>query len=44
VLFIAVDKLFAIINDYQENRVKAIELLEKIQNPDLAITMDVDNA
>ncbi len=43
ILFIAVDKLFAIINDYQENRDKAIELLEKLNNPELAVTMDIDN-
>lgn len=43
VLFIAVDKIFALINDYQENRDRAIELLNKLENPDLAVTMDVDN-
>ena len=43
ILFIAVDKLFAIINDYQENRDKALELLNKLENPDTAIVMDVDN-
>ena len=43
ILFIAVDKLFAIINDYRENRDKAIELLNKLSNPELAISLDVDN-
>jgi len=43
VLFIAIDKLFSIVNDYQENRDRAIELLNKIQNPSLAVTMDIDN-
>ena len=43
VLFIAVDKIFSLINDYQENRDKAIELLTKMENPDLATIMDVDN-
>ena len=43
ILFIAVDKVFTIVGDYEENRRKAIELMEKIDNPDLAVTMDVDN-
>lgn len=42
ILFIAVDKLFAIVNDYQENRDKAIELMNKLQNPELAVALDVD--
>lgn len=43
ILFIAVDKLFAIVNDYQENRDKAIELLNKLSNPELAVSLDIDN-
>lgn len=43
VLFIAVDKLMALVNDYEDNRNQAIELLNKLENPDLSITMDVDN-
>ncbi len=43
ILFIAVDKLFAMVNDYQENRDRAIELLQKLENPDMAVTMDIDN-
>jgi hypothetical protein len=43
ILFVAIDKLFAIVNDYEENRVKAIELMEKLNNPQLAVAMDIDN-
>ena len=43
ILFLAVDKIFDIVNDYQENRDMAIELLNKMENPDLAIALDVDN-
>jgi hypothetical protein len=42
ILFLASDKLLSMVNDYQENRDIAIELLNKINNPDLAVTMDVD--
>ena len=42
ILFIASDKLLSLVNDYQENRDKAIELMTKLENPSLAITMDVD--
>lgn len=42
ILFIAIDKLMSIVSDYAENRDKAIELLTKIQNPEIAVTMDVD--
>ncbi len=41
--FIAIDKLFALIDDYENNRNESIKLLDKLQNPDLAITMDIDN-
>jgi hypothetical protein len=34
--------LFSIVNDYESNRDKAIELLDKIQNQDISITMDID--
>jgi hypothetical protein len=43
ILFIAVDKIFTLINDYKENREKAVELLQKLENPDLATVMDIDN-
>ncbi len=43
VLFIATDKVLSLVNDYEENRVKAIEMLNKLNNPDLAVTMDIDN-
>jgi hypothetical protein len=42
ILFIAIDKIFNIVNDYQENRVKAVELLNKLQNPELTVAMDID--
>lgn len=43
ILFLAADKLINMVNDYQENRDMAMELLEKLENPDLAIAMDIDN-
>ena len=43
VLFLAVDKLFDMVEDYQANRDEAIALLNKIENPDLAVVMDIDN-
>jgi len=43
VLYIASDKLLAMVSDYEENRAKAIELLTKLENPNLAVAMDVDN-
>jgi len=43
ILFIAVDKVFNLINDYAENKTKAQEMLEKLNNPDTTVTMDVDN-
>jgi hypothetical protein len=42
ILFVASDKLLALINDYQENRDKAIELMNKLENPNLAVAMDID--
>lgn len=39
----AVDKLFRLIDDYRTNRQKAIEALEKLDNPDKYINLDVDN-
>ena len=43
VLFLAADKLLALVNDYENNRDKAIELLNKLDNPELEVTLDVDN-
>ena len=43
ILAIAVDKIFSLVNDYSENREHAIDMLNKMENPDLATTMDVDN-
>ncbi len=42
-LYIATDKLFALVEDYAANKNIALELLTKLQNPDLAVTLDVDN-
>lgn len=42
-LFIASDKLFSLFNDYAENRKRALELLEKIDNTKENIVLDVDN-
>ena len=42
-LYIATDKLLALVNDYEVNRDKAIEMLNKLQNPELNVTMDIDN-
>lgn len=43
ILFLASDKLLALINDYESNREKALELLGKLENPNLTIALDVDN-
>ena len=42
ILFIAVDKIFSLINDYEDNRDRAIELLNKLENPSLNTVMDID--
>jgi hypothetical protein len=43
ILFIASDKLLKLVDDYEENRKRSVELLERIQNTDINITLDVDN-
>ena len=43
ILYLASDKLLGIIEDYAANRKKAIELLDKIDNPQENIVLDVDN-
>lgn len=43
ILFLAADKLIMLFNDYAENRKRALELLEKIDNPRENIVLDVDN-
>ena len=43
ILFLAADKLISLVNDYEMNRDKAIDLLNKLDNPGLEITLDVDN-
>jgi hypothetical protein len=43
ILFIAADKTLSLFNDYVENRKRALELLEKIDNTAENIVLDVDN-
>lgn len=42
-LYLASDKLLKIVLDYAENRKRAIELLDKLDNPRENIVLDVDN-
>lgn len=41
-LFIAADKLLKMVEDYAANRSRAVELLERIDNPQENIILDVD--
>lgn len=41
--FLAADKLVSMVEDYKTNRDKAEELLNKLLNPDVAVTLDIDN-
>jgi len=43
ILFIASDKILKMVEDYEENKKRALELLERIDNPDKHIVLDVDN-
>lgn len=43
ILYIAADKVTSLFNDYAENKKRALELLNKIDNPQENITLDVDN-
>lgn len=43
ILYIACDKLLKMVEDYAENKKRALELLEKIDNPKENIVLDVDN-
>lgn len=43
ILYIAADKVLKIFDDYAENKVRALELLKKIDNPQDSITLDMDN-
>lgn len=43
VLYIASDKLLKMVLDYEENRKRALELLEKLDNTKENIVLDVDN-
>jgi len=42
-LYIGIDKVLNLINDYESNKVKALETLEKISHPDLVVPFYVDN-
>lgn len=43
VLYISADKLLKMFDDYAENKKRAVELLNRIDNPDKNIILDVDN-
>uniref|UniRef100_A0A6M3LIA2 Uncharacterized protein n=1 Tax=viral metagenome TaxID=1070528 RepID=A0A6M3LIA2_9ZZZZ len=43
ILYISADKLLKMFDDYAENRKRAIELLNRIDNPRENIILDVDN-
>jgi len=43
ILYIAVDKLLSIFEDYATNKKRALELLERIDNTRENIVLDVDN-
>lgn len=43
ILFISADKALSLFRDYEENKKRAVELLEKIDNPQENIILDVDN-
>jgi len=43
VLFIAADKVLKMVDDYANNRKRALELLERIDNTRENIILDVDN-
>ena len=43
ILFIAIDKLFALVDDYEANKGICLDMLNKLRNPDLAIPLDMDN-
>ena len=43
ILYIAADKLLKMVEDYAENRKRALELLNRIDNPEENIVLDVDN-
>jgi len=43
ILYISADKLLKMFDDYAENRKRALELLNRIDNPKENIILDVDN-
>jgi len=43
ILFISSDKILQMVSDYSENKKRAMELLDRIDNPDKNIILDVDN-
>jgi len=42
-LYIASDKLISMVEDYKVNRDKAKEYLNVLNNPEIAVALDVDN-
>ena len=44
VLYVGIDKVLTLIDDYEANRDKAMGLLNTLENPESSIVMDVDNA
>ena len=43
ILFVGADKALSLFRDYEENKKRALELLERIDNPQENIILDVDN-
>ena len=43
ILYIAADKLLSLFRDYDQNRKRALELLDRIDNTQENIILDVDN-
>jgi hypothetical protein len=43
-LYIASDKLLGMVEDYDQNRKRALELIEKLENQKENIVLDVDNS
>lgn len=41
--YIAIDKILKMVDDYELNRAKTLELLERLDNPRENIALDVDN-
>jgi len=42
-LYLSANKIISLVEDYQVNKEKSVEYLNKLQNLDLAVTFDIDN-